>query len=105
MMYKRSLIFYLVISLVAGYGCTTTTTPDDKSASEMFDSSFITAKIKARLIDDPVTGVYRIKVSTNKGIVELSGTVNSDEEKAKAEMIARTVEGVTEVHNKIQLGQ
>ena len=71
----------------------------------MFDSSFITAKIKARLIDDPVTGVYRIKVSTNKGIVELSGTVNSDEEKAKAEMIARTVEGVTEVHNKIQLGQ
>jgi hyperosmotically inducible protein len=92
------------MSLVIGYGCTTNT-PNDESAKEIFDSSFITAKIKARLIDDPVTGVFRIKVSTNKGIVELSGTVNSDEEKQKAETIAKTVEGVTEIQNNIQVGQ
>lgn len=104
MMYKKSFLFYLVCSLVLGYGCSTTT-PNDESATEIFDSSYITARIKTRLIDDPVTGVFRIKVTTNKGIVELSGNVTTNAEKEKAEVIARSVDGVVEVHNKIQVGE
>lgn len=74
-------------------------TPNSESTGEFIDSSMITAKIKSRLIDDPVTGVLRIKVNTFKGVVQLSGFVNSKNEKKRAEEIAYSVSGVKKVEN------
>ena len=99
---KNHFLVYILLSLFLGYGCSTTT-HNEESASEVFDSSLITAKVKSRLIDDPMTGVFQIKVSTTRGIVELSGTVENAEEKQQAGQIARAVEGVTEVHNNIEV--
>lgn len=78
-------------------------TPQQESTGEFFDSSIITAKVKANLVDDPVTGVFRIKVNTYKGVVELTGTVYSQEEKTRAGRIAAAVEGVQEVRNLLQV--
>lgn len=90
----RSLLLVLVLSLGA---CAST--PNTESTGEFFDSSLITAKIKSKLVDDPVTSVYRIKVNTFKGVVQLSGFVNSIREKQRAEVIAYSVEGVKKVEN------
>jgi len=76
-------------------------TPNQESTGEFFDSSVITAKVKARLIDDPLTGGFRIKVNTHKGTVELTGTVYTVEEKARAGKIAASVEGVQQVSNQL----
>jgi len=91
---KRCLPIVLLLSITA---CAAT--PTSESTGEFFDNSMITAKIKSRLIDDPVTGVFRIKVDSFKGVVQLSGFVNSRVEKQRAEQIAYSVDGVKKVDN------
>ena len=87
----------LLISLLGLAACAST--PNNESTGEFFDSSLITAKIKSRLVDDPITSVFRIKVNTYKGVVQLSGFVNNAREKQRAEVIAYSVEGVKKVEN------
>src|SRR5688572_16725250 len=49
--------------------------PGQQTAGEAVDDAVVTAKVKARLIDDEVTKAYRINVETFKGTVQLSGSV------------------------------
>lgn len=93
---KRCLLIVLMLFVAA---CAAT--PTSESTGEFFDNSMITAKIKSRLIDDPVTGVFRIKVDSFKGVVQLSGFVNSSTEKQRAEQIAYSVDGVKQVRNSL----
>ena len=85
------------VAMISLSGCSST--PYRESTGEFFDSSLITAKVKAKLVDDRITGGFRIKVSTYKGVVYLSGFVNSDQEKKQATMIASSVSGVTGIEN------
>jgi hyperosmotically inducible protein len=87
----------LLITLLGLGACASS--PNNESTGEFFDSSLITAKIKSKLVDDPITSVYRIKVNTFKGVVQLSGFVNTAREKQRAEVIAYSVEGVKKVEN------
>jgi hyperosmotically inducible protein len=90
----------ILLTLCLGLGaCASTTTSE--STGEFFDNSLITAKIKSKLIDDPLTGVFRITVNTFKGVVQLSGFVNSAGEKQRAEVIAYSVDGVKKVENSL----
>ena len=78
-------------------------TPSRESTGEFLDNSLITAKVKTKLIDDRITGGFHISVYTYKGIVRLSGTVNSDYEKNYAAEIASSVDGVKSVDNKLRV--
>lgn len=93
---KRCLSIILLLSITA---CAAT--PTSESTGEFFDNSMITARIKSRLVDDPVTGLFRIKVDSFKGVVQLSGFVNSSNEKQRAEQIAYSVDGVRKVENSL----
>ena len=73
------------------------------SAQPMSDS-WITTKVKAELVKDKMTKARHIEVDTANGVVTLSGTVNSDDERAKAEQDARGVKGVTDVANNLTVG-
>lgn len=98
---KRHL-FIFFLSLVLQFsllGCSST--PTRESTGEFLDSSLMTAKIKTKLIDDRITGGFRISVYTFKGVVRLSGTVNSVYEKNHATKIALGVDGVKKVDNKL----
>ena len=63
------------------------------------DDSIITAKVKSALVQEPATKARQIKVKTVHGVVQLSGFVDSAESKQRAEVIAGTTEGVSDVHN------
>jgi osmotically-inducible protein OsmY len=76
-------------------------TPTQESTGEFLDSSLITARVKTRLIDDRITGGFRISVYTFKGVVRLTGVVNSDYERDYATRLAMDVDGVKEVDNKL----
>jgi osmotically-inducible protein OsmY len=89
----------VVILLLATNLVACSSTPHRESTGEFFDSSLITAKVKARLINDEITGGFRIKVSTYKGVVRLKGYVNSEYEKKHAALIARSVDGVKNIEN------
>ena len=63
----------------------------------------MTAKVKARLVDDEVTKASQIEVATFKGIVQLSGSVDSEEARSRAVELARNVGGVKDVKDSLQV--
>jgi len=86
-------------SLVFMSGCAGT--PTRESTGEYVDDSAITTKVKAELVRDPIVKALQVDVTTFKGVVQLSGFVDTAEQKAQAEADAKTVNGVKEVKNNI----
>ena len=80
-------------------GCASTSTRE--STGEFVDDSSITLKVKAAFVKDPVVKAIDVTVETFKGVVQLSGFVNTSGEKAQAGRVAATVKGVTDVKNNI----
>lgn len=74
-----------------------------RSAGVTMDDAALTAKVKTALIENPNTAARRINVTTYSGVVQLSGFVNSSEEKSAAAKVALGVEGVQEVKNDLQV--
>jgi osmotically-inducible protein OsmY len=74
-----------------------------KSISETIDDGTVTARVKTAFINDPVVGAARIDVDTFKGVVTLSGRVNTKEEEAKAIALARSIRGVADVKSTLQV--
>lgn len=74
-----------------------------QSAGEVVDDGVVTAKVKARLVDDPVTRAYEIEVETFKGTVQLSGVVDSAEARSRATQLAKETAGVKDVKNSLQV--
>ena len=73
---------------------------DGKStAGNVLDDSVVTVKVKSALLADDATRGTEFAVTTNKGVVQLSGYVDSADEQARATSVARTVEGVQSVVN------
>jgi len=96
----RMLSILICIGLIAVFvGCAST--PKKESTGEYIDDSVITTKVKAALVEDPVTKAYQINVETFKGEVQLGGFVDSAQAKAKAGEVARGVKGVKSVKNNL----
>jgi osmotically-inducible protein OsmY len=73
------------------------------TAGRVIDDSVITGKVKSALIADSTTKAYQIEVETYQGNVQLSGFVDSAEQRRRAVEIARNVEGVKDVKNSLEL--
>ncbi len=97
-------------ALMSGSALAATTTTD--SAGAKIDSSMkkvdnymgdsaITAKVKSALVDDKAIKSSDISVTTNSGIVTLSGFVGSQAEAEQAVAAATKVEGVKSVSDKL----
>ena len=66
--------------------------------------SVITAKIKAKYVEDKLVSARHIRVDTDaNGMVQLTGTAKSQAEKRKAAELAKNVEGVASVDNRIRV--
>ena len=74
-----------------------------KTAGQNVDDATITASVKSTLVADKAANLTRIDVDTNSGVVALNGTVESGEQKARAEQLARRVDGVRNVINNLQV--
>jgi len=94
----RAGLLLVAISLGA---CSATRT--QQSAGEVVDDSVLTAKVKTALVEDPVTKARDINVETYRGVVQLGGFVESNEEKSRATEVARSVTGVQEVRNDLRV--
>lgn len=92
-------IVLLLAAALATLAVACAATPTQESTGGYIDDSTITAKIKANLAQDSKVSVTEIHVKTYKGVVELSGFVNSESEVAEAESVASEVSGVKSVHN------
>lgn len=72
-----------------------------QTTGEFVDDSAISTKVKAKLFEDPATSGWHVFVTTDKGVVWLTGTVNSAQEKDRAGELARNVPGVKAVKNEL----
>jgi len=91
-------IVLMLASLVAG--CQTMT---GKTAGENIDDGTITASVKSKLVADKASNMTRVNVDTNNATVYLNGTVETPEQKARAEQLAWQVKGVKSVVNNLQI--
>lgn len=80
-------------------GCASSSTQE--STGQYVDDSTITVKVKAAFVKDPVVKAMDVTVETFKGVVQLSGFVNTPDQKYQAGRLAETVPGVTGVKNNI----
>ena len=96
----RLLSFLVCIALVTVFvGCAST--PTKESSGQYVDDSTITTKVKAAIFNDPALKVFQINVETFKGVVQLSGFVDSAQNASKAGEVARDVGGVKSVKNNL----
>ena len=91
-------VLLMLLTVVAG--CQTLT---GKTVGENVDDTTITASVKAKLVADKAANLTRVDVDTNRGTVYLNGSVDSAEQKARAEQLAWQAKGVKSVVNNLQV--
>jgi DNA-binding response OmpR family regulator len=87
---------------VALSGCQAMT---GRTAGQNVDDARISTAVQATLTSDKASNFTRIDVDTTNGVVYLNGTVQSTEQKARAEQLAGRVDGVKKVVNNLQVGK
>jgi len=94
----RVVRFLACLAFAPAYlGCAST--QNHESTGEYVDDSVLTSKVKAAILDESSLKSLQINVETFKGIVQLSGFVDSAEHVAKAGEVAARIRGVKEVKN------
>jgi len=97
----RRLAFVLTLSIVVGFaGCQATT---GKTASQTMNDASVTAAVQTKLTTDRMANFTRVDVDTEQGIVQLSGVVQTSEQRTRAEELTKQVNGVKRVHNNLQV--
>jgi osmotically-inducible protein OsmY len=91
----------LAATLLTAAGCASTA--KQEGTGEYVDDSLITTKVKAAILNEATLKVAEINVETFKGVVQLSGFVNSQADITKAIEVARSVGGVKSVKNDMRL--
>jgi hyperosmotically inducible protein len=84
-------------------GCTSTPTSD--STGQYVDDTAITTKVKNALLADGAVKSSEISVQTVKGVVQLSGFVDTSDQKSAAEKDASAIPGVKDVKDDLVVKQ
>lgn len=72
-----------------------------ESTGEYFDDVSLTARVKTSILGDAGVKFLQVHVESFKGIVQLSGFVDSEAAAERAIYLARTVNGVKQVNNSL----
>lgn len=84
-------------------GCEMLNHHGDRTMGRTLDDKTITSTVKHDLNREPVYKFGDVDVKTFDGVVQLSGFVDTNEQKQRAGDIAQRAEGVTQVVNNITL--
>jgi hyperosmotically inducible protein len=74
-----------------------------QSAGDYIDDSMITAKVKAAILDDPTLSASRIEVTTSKGVVKLTGAVDSEQSISRVRELVGSHQGVKSVQTDLSV--
>lgn len=99
--FKGSRLITGIFVLIAGLtGCASNS---GEKTGAYVDDTWITSKVKSKLIADGSVKARNIDVDVQRGVVTLSGTASTWEESNEAAAIARGVKGVQAVENDIKV--
>jgi osmotically-inducible protein OsmY len=101
-MKRRNIVIHclLIFMLIVGFAACASTSKQE-STGQYVDDSVITTKVKSLLAEDNFLKSFQISVETYKGVVQLSGFVDSPPTVDKAIQIAKNVNGVRSVKNSL----
>jgi len=107
---KRKLIAVAMIAAgLATFGCasqkeSSASAGESRSAGQFASDAALTAKVKAALAKDAGLGTAtNVNVQSFRGVVQLNGFVNTQEQIRSAGDVAGRIEGVTKVENNLQV--
>jgi osmotically-inducible protein OsmY len=85
----------MVLMALTLIGCAATSSRE--STGESIDDAAVTAKVKSSFAADPLVSASAINVATTRGVVNLSGTITSEQERQRAIQLTQGVAGVKEI--------
>jgi hyperosmotically inducible protein len=94
----------LTFALMLSAGASDDPTAHSDSAGAAMSDSAITAKVKAKLMEDNQVKSSHIKVVTTNGVVTLTGRAMTSESKSAAVELAEGVNGVKSVDDELTIG-
>jgi hypothetical protein len=105
---KRKFVLFSIVGMVAaGFaGCASNDEAGnhhDRTVGRYIDDKVLVQRVKSALGDNDIYKFDDVKVNTYQGTVQLTGFVETEDQKRKAEQVARNVHGVTSVQNQIAL--
>src|SRR5436190_6294801 len=95
---RLSAVVSILAALAIAAACKTTSTP-----GQQVDDNAIHAQVKAKLTAEHFSNITNIDVNVTNGVVTLAGEVPNAKVKADAEAEARSVRGVKNVKNNLQV--
>jgi osmotically-inducible protein OsmY len=98
---RFSILLLAAAALTSVLGCSSTATQE--STGQYLDDTAITTKVKSAIFNDASLKSAEINVETFKGVVQLSGFVNSAGDIQNAVQLAQGVGGVRSVRNDMRL--
>ena len=94
----RALAWAAIVAIATG--CSTG--PQRESLGEYVDDSVTTSKVKSAILADPQLHALEIHVDSYRGVVQLSGFVDSQAVISRASEVVRHVDGVRMVKNDLR---
>jgi hyperosmotically inducible periplasmic protein len=98
----RSLVMLAAAAILSTAVAACQSTMGKTAGDTMSDASISTA-VQAKLTGDRMSNFSRVDVDTERGVVNLSGIVESADQKARAAELARQINGVKRVNNNLQI--
>ena len=98
--HRLAVLLFATAVLFTFLGCQT---PAGRSAGQVVDDATITTKVKTKIFGDSILKGFAISVETFKGEVTLTGAVDNEWSKGRAERVAKSTTGVLKVHNLIKI--
>jgi hyperosmotically inducible protein len=95
---KHRYALVIAAALLGLAGCATS-----GGGNSFFDDASTTMRVKKAIYNEPSLKVMDVGVTTEDGVVDLTGTVKSKTERAKAAAVAAKVEGVKKVKNDLKV--
>jgi len=95
---QRILVFLFCFALMTAFTAYAGTEKHE-TTGQYVDDSVITTRVKAAIFNEATLKTLQINVKTYKGVVQLSGFVDSAQNVSTAGEIARSIENVVSVKN------
>lgn len=97
----KNFLFFILIFFISFFFVACSFQGAHKYSGKYKDHSIMTSQIRIKLLEDPITDLSHIDVTSKDGVVTLSGFVVSEEEKQRAALLAGEISGVKKVINNL----
>jgi osmotically-inducible protein OsmY len=99
----RHTVLAVMMSAALLAGCASGGGGKRATVNQTLDDATVQTRVKTAILNDPTIGGDQIDVSSENGVVTLSGVINAPEHEARAADVARKIGGVKDVKTTLKV--